>query len=141
MTTYSDPRTNPNAALTFTGVGLACRGLGLDVDTRAAVARACRKISALNGRGTVSTTFSPYTQGASPTRASLKQIIEDPDHAGCKILTHREIRACKAFLTAREAVGAPTIVHDNRSRWPGRQPLHNFGSFSTSHHLPSSRWP
>lgn len=134
-----DPRTSSNPTLTRNALGCLFQGLGLGVDARCAVTRACRKLSQGNGRGTMSSSFSPYNQGAAPTLWSLKRELDDPKSPVHQRLTRNEVKACRTFVLVREAVG--TIPHqEHRQTSPHRGgALHNWGGLNPTSHQPSRR--
>lgn len=136
---YPDARTLPNPTLTFAGLGCLFRGLGMSADERGSVTKACRKLSNRNGRGTTSTSFSPYNPGAAPSLDAFERLLGDPDSQVHHILTRREVRHCREFIAKRRAVGVGMHIPE-QARRTHRPALHSFGSLRSNDRISRPRF-
>ena len=127
------PNTIPiSPYLTARNLGVQLCGLGLSQDTRAAVSRVCRKLSAKNSCGTISSSFSPYVVGRAPSMSELRRMLDDPESELYKVCSRRELTACRAFIRVREAVGMPVRAHNSSLHRRQRPPLHAFGAMKSA---------
>jgi hypothetical protein len=133
-----DPRTRSNPTLSLSSLHLLVRGLGLDEQQRADVARACKKLSELNGSsGTIQGRFSTYCLGNAPSLDGLARTLDGAHDIPVPMLTYSEVRSCRAFVKRLKTVGPRPSSAFETPRSPYRPALHSFGAMRSALPVPS----